>query len=103
MYAGKIVESGTTEDLLIRPAHPYTVGLLRSVPKLAEEQPEPLVPIIGAPPDLGELSKTCAFCPRCPYALDTCRTDPAPELAAFGGGQHFRACRLQGFPEVKTT
>jgi len=100
MYAGKIVESGTTEDLLIRPKHPYTTGLLRCVPKLEESRRETLVPIGGAPPDLGELPDNCAFYPRCPYATDECKSSPAPVLRPVDDQMHFTACHLKDLPEV---
>lgn len=95
MYAGRIVESGTTEDLLTRPAHPYTMGLLKSVPKLDEKQGEKLIPIEGAPPNLAKLPEYCAFYPRCPYATEECKTKPVPELRSVDGKQHFKACHLE--------
>ena len=91
MYAGKIVESGTTEKILTRPEHPYTIGLLKSVPKLQDEQGADLVPIMGAPPVLSNLPETCAFLPRCVYACDKCKKEKSPELRAAGEG-HFVAC-----------
>lgn len=94
MYAGRIVESGTTEDLLTRPAHPYTMGLLKSVPKLEEREGEDLVPIEGTPPNLSRLPDYCAFAPRCPYACEECRKKPAPELHSVDGKLHFAACHL---------
>lgn len=93
MYAGRIVENGTAEDLLTRPAHPYTIGLLKSVPKLEERQGEELIPIEGTPPNLGRLPPYCAFAPRCPYACAACREKPVPELRSIGG-EHFTACHL---------
>lgn len=94
MYAGRIVESGTTEDLLIRPAHPYTMGLLNSVPKLEEQEGDELIPIEGAPPNLGKLPNYCAFAPRCPYVCDECKTKPVPELRPVDAELHFKACHL---------
>ena len=69
MYAGKIVESGTTEKILTHPEHPYTLGLLKSVPRLQDDKDGELVPIMGAPPVLSKLTQECAFLPRCVYAL----------------------------------
>lgn len=72
MYAGRIVETGTADDLLMRPAHPYTEALLRSVPhgRTGSE----LVPIPGAPPNLARLPSGCAFAPRCGWVTDDCWT-----------------------------
>lgn len=94
MYAGKVVESGTTKDLLTAPQHPYTIGLLRSVPRLDEEKDHDLVPIHGAPPNLATLPETCAFLPRCPYACEQCSNQKAPELAPVSGDDHFSACYI---------
>ena len=77
MYAGRIVEHGRTADILARPAHPYTVGLMESVPR-AEEESERLRPITGAPPNLTAIPHGCAFHPRCPMA----RLEPSDEPAA---------------------
>ena len=90
-YAGRIVESGTTEQILINPKHPYTIGLLKSVPKLEGSTEDELVPIIGAPPVLSRLPDYCAFCPRCASACDSCREKPIPELIEVEPG-HFAAC-----------
>ena len=95
MYAGRIIESGTTEDLLTHPLHPYTVGLLKSVPRLDEKQGQKLVPIKGAPPNLASLPKTCAFLPRCDYACEACGRDPYPQLHLAGKNEHYVACHLE--------
>ena len=79
MYAGRIVESGGADDLFERPAHPYTMGLLRSTPRLDELRPR-LVAIDGSPPDLVRPPSGCAFHPRCPLATDAC-VNAAPPLA----------------------
>jgi oligopeptide/dipeptide ABC transporter ATP-binding protein len=92
MYAGKIIESGTTEELITRPRHPYTKGLLNSVPKLDQSESTQLIPIEGTPPSLVNLPDRCAFLPRCPYACDLCRRSPFPALRGIGGGDHFIAC-----------
>lgn len=94
MYAGNMVESGTTEDLLMHSRHPYTLGLLRSVPKLEARKDEKLIPIPGAPPNIAELPVTCAFLPRCPYAQDCCREKEKPAMGLVGDKNHFAACHL---------
>lgn len=91
MYAGKIVESGTTEKILTAPEHPYTMGLLKSVPRLQDAEETDLVPIMGAPPVLSKLTEQCAFLPRCTYACDVCRKEPAPLLKECGDA-HYAAC-----------
>ena len=71
MYAGKIVEIGTRRDIFYTPQHPYTKGLLRSVPRLDLYESE-LVPIAGSPPDLFAPPSGCSFAPRCPYIMEVC-------------------------------
>ncbi len=71
MYAGQIVETATAADLFARPRHPYTAGLIASVPSM--DRNRPLVPIPGAPPDFIGLGDGCAFAPRCPLAAAECR------------------------------
>ena len=75
MYAGFIVETATTADLFARPSHPYTVGLLHSIPRLDEEGGEELIPIEGRPPDMRNAPTSCPFAPRCAWRLDVCWTD----------------------------
>jgi oligopeptide transport system ATP-binding protein len=70
MYGGLIMEEGTTEEIFYRPKHPYTMGLLKSIPKLVEE--ERLVPIEGTPPDLLKPPSGCPFAARCDYAMNIC-------------------------------
>jgi oligopeptide/dipeptide ABC transporter ATP-binding protein len=94
MYAGRIIEQGSARDIYGDPRHPYTVGLLRSVPRLDEPRRERLVPIPGQPPDLSRLPAGCAFLPRCPYAVERCRAE-APALAPVGAG-HRSACWVAG-------
>ena len=95
MYAGKIVESGTAKVLLTNPQHPYTKGLLSSVPKLAAPKGIDLIPIEGTPPNLAKLDKTCAFLPRCLNArMGLCNTMKAPELKLVGDNEHYSACYL---------
>jgi peptide/nickel transport system ATP-binding protein len=98
MYAGRIVERGSTEHVLSAPSHPYTWGLLRSIPRLDGAAGE-LEPIAGRPPSLIDLPSGCHFHPRCPYALPDCvRVDPTLEPLS-GGPHHFAACLLE--PEVR--
>ena len=91
MYAGRIVEAGTTKAIFGNPRHPYTIGLLNAVPRLDEKKGRRLLPIIGMPPNLINMPPTCAFLPRCPYSLDRCRTDVWPELSS-AGDEHFVSC-----------
>jgi peptide/nickel transport system ATP-binding protein len=91
MYAGKIVEFGGTDDIYYKAHHPYTWGLLQSIPHLGEET-ERLHPITGRPPSLINVPAGCAFSPRCPYAFDRCRTE-LPELIPEDG-HHATACHL---------
>src|SRR5262249_6832662 len=74
MYAGKIIEYGPARAVFRNPSHPYTRGLLRSVPRL--DAKDALTPIRGLPPNLGELDSGCAFRPRCDQAVDRCREYP---------------------------
>jgi oligopeptide/dipeptide ABC transporter ATP-binding protein len=90
MYGGKIVESGTSKDIYGDPAHPYTLGLLRSVPRLDEARKAKLVPIEGNPPDLMNLPSGCSFRPRCQFAIEKCAQE-APPLMQVGEG-HYSAC-----------
>ena len=92
MYAGKAVEYGNTEDIYYRPLHPYTWGLLRSIPRLDEEEKEPLHPIQGLPPSLINVPTGCSFHPRCPYVMDECKVDVPPLLPV--DGHHASACHL---------
>ena len=91
MYAGKIVERGTARELYANPRHPYTLGLLRSVPRLDEPRRERLAPIDGQPPDLTRLPAGCAFAPRCAFQVERCLRE-APPLRAIGGPGHVSAC-----------
>jgi oligopeptide transport system ATP-binding protein len=91
MYAGRVAERANVYDLYADPAHPYTMGLLRSVPRLDETRKERLVPIEGLPPDLIELPDVCPFHPRCVYAADKCRAE-MPPLLDVGENHHQAAC-----------
>ena len=81
MYAGRIVETGSTRDLLKRPRHPYTEGLLRSLPRIDRPRALELTPIEGAPPDLAADLVGCPFRPRCSRAVDRCATEDPPLVA----------------------
>jgi peptide/nickel transport system ATP-binding protein len=94
MYAGRIVEQGSTDTLFDRPGHPYTWGLLESIPKLTGPREEELVPIPGRPPSLIHRPTGCAFHPRCPYVReDHKRIDPPLEKVPDDPG-HGVACLL---------
>jgi len=92
MYGGKIVERASARELYADPRHPYTLGLLRSVPRLDEPRRAKLQPIPGQPPDLSRLPAGCSFAPRCTYVVDRCRVEvpPLAELSA----DHLSACWL---------
>ena len=90
MYAGKIVERGLAADVYGNPKHPYTIGLLASVPRIDQRRGERLIPIEGQPPDLTTLDDGCAFRPRCRFAVARCN-DAIPTLETVGEG-HLSAC-----------
>ena len=90
MYAGKVIETASATELYGNPKHPYTVGLLNSVPRLDETRKEKLVPIEGLPPDLAHLPPGCAFYPRCGWRIDRCKEEYPPfKLVAE---KHYTAC-----------
>lgn len=91
MYAGRIVEVGPTQEIFAHPRHPYTVGLLKSVPRLDEPRERRLVPIEGLPPNLIKMPPTCAFLPRCPYRTNRCEKSHWPALMQVGE-HHSAAC-----------
>ena len=91
MYAGRIIERGTARELYANPRHPYTLGLLRSVPRLDEPRRARLAPIEGQPPDLSRLPDGCAFVPRCAFRVERCLTE-RPPLRDIGEGGHVTAC-----------
>jgi oligopeptide transport system ATP-binding protein len=90
MYGGRIVESASARDLYANPSHPYTQGLLASVPRLDDESGKRLVPIKGQPPNLAHLPSGCSFSARCPHVVDRCRS-AQPQLEPFSK-DHKRAC-----------
>ena len=92
MYAGKIVERASARELYANPRHPYTLGLLRSVPRLDEPRRAKLRPIPGQPPDLSRLPAGCSFAPRCAYVVDRCR-EQTPPLDPVST-DHLAACFL---------
>ncbi|MDG4862225.1 ABC transporter ATP-binding protein [Streptomyces sp. T-3] len=95
MYAGRIIEAGTADDLFREPRHPYTAGLIGAVPTV-HAGPREAVSIPGAPPDLARLPSGCSFAPRCSYVVDECRTtDPGLRTVTArpeGGASHTAAC-----------
>ncbi len=90
MYAGRIIESASAKELYPNPRHPYTLGLLRSVPRLDQAQKARLDPIEGMPPDLINLGAGCSFRPRCRFAVDRC-AEEVPPLTDVGP-EHVAAC-----------
>ena len=84
MYAGRVVESGKVRDVLGRPAHPYTLALLDSVPQ-ALDKGQKLRPIVGSPPDMARIPQGCAFHPRCRFATEQCRVEAPPPMAVAPG------------------
>ena len=92
MYAGRIVEQGHSKAIFSQPRHPYTIGLLKSVPRLGETRASrKLVPIRGLPPNLIDMPPTCAFLPRCSYKVEKCAKEPWPPLIRVGD-DHYAAC-----------
>jgi len=88
MYAGRLMELGTSSEIFHRPLHPYTLGLLRSVPDMRKNTPNEFIP--GTPPDLVNPPSGCPFNPRCPLAQDICRRE-MPKFEGYGG-EHYAAC-----------
>ncbi|PYZ92381.1 peptide ABC transporter ATP-binding protein [Salipaludibacillus keqinensis] len=93
MYAGEIVEYGTVKEIFYQPEHPYTRGLLTSVPRLDGDRSQPLIPIVGTPPDLFAPPVGCAFTSRCKYAMKVCQAHD-PEVTELSE-QHYTKCWLQ--------
>lgn len=93
MYAGKVMEMADTETILLRPKHPYTYGLMQSIPSI-ERMGERLYSLEGAPPDLGDMPQGCPFAPRCVYCEDICRKE-VPQLREVETG-YFLRCHCLG-------
>jgi len=91
MYAGRIVESGPAAAIYHQPRHPYTMALLRSVPRLDRPRQARLDPVEGQPPDLTRLDAGCAFRPRCRFAVADCALT-RPPLEPAGEAGHLAAC-----------
>jgi oligopeptide transport system ATP-binding protein len=91
MYAGKIVETGRVREIFKRPRHPYSLGLLHSIPRLDEEVPDKLMEIRGVPPDCIDLGEGCAFASRCDFAIDQCK-EKTPSLVATDVRESSSAC-----------
>src|SRR2546430_13165702 len=94
MYAGKVVEQAPTEVILDAPEHPYTWGLLQSIPRLDRPRDEPLVPIPGRPPSLIVLPTGCSFHPRCAYVRERHRRVDPPLVPVPDQNGHLVACLL---------
>jgi oligopeptide transport system ATP-binding protein len=92
MYAGRIIETGTLRDVFYDPRHPYTWGLLKSVPRLHETEKRKLVPIVGQPPDLLNPPQGCPFNVRCDHAMGVCLKERPPYFEIAEG--HQVACWL---------
>jgi len=92
MYAGRIVEYGSAEDIFREPLHPYTQGLVKAFPSIKGERIR-LTSIPGSPPDLLNPPSGCRFNPRCPYVMDVCKKE-VPPLEKAGKGEHLVACHL---------
>jgi oligopeptide/dipeptide ABC transporter ATP-binding protein len=90
MYAGKIIESATAKELYANPRHPYTLGLLKSVPRLDQARKSKLDPIEGVPPDLINVPNGCPFYPRCAYRVDRCKEEMPPLMKV--AEKHVAAC-----------
>jgi len=100
MYAGKIIEMGTAEQIYHNPRHPYTVGLLASVPRMDQHHGKRLVPIEGQPPDLTKLDNGCSYRPRCRWAIERCASE-FPPLEGVGDNQVAACWRTQEMAELR--
>jgi oligopeptide transport system ATP-binding protein len=96
MYAGRAVEYGTLDEVFYNPLHPYTWGLMDSIPRAGMSEKSELCPITGQPPSLVDVPSGCSFHPRCPYARAVCTTD-VPEYRLIDG-THGSACHFSGDP-----
>ena len=93
MYAGKMVEQGPVDDIFYQPGHPYTMGLLRSMPRVDAESYERLIPIEGTPVDMLNPPEGCPFAPRCEHAMKVCLQKMPPYVEL--GDNHRAACWLR--------
>jgi oligopeptide/dipeptide ABC transporter ATP-binding protein len=91
MYAGKIIERGNADEIYHNPHHPYTLALLKSVPRMDQPRKGKLDPVQGQPPDLTHMDPGCSFRPRCGYAVDRCAREE-PRLESVGAAGHVAAC-----------
>lgn len=96
MYAGRVVEEGTLDEIFYKPRHPYTLGLLASLPRLHVERSHRLTSIPGSPPSLIRLSDGCSFAPRCPYVIDRCREERPGLESVSATSAHRSACFRAG-------
>ena len=99
MYAGKIIEYGTTDDIFYHPKHQYTKGLIRSIPRLDTKEHERLVPIEGTPVDMLNPPKGCPFAPRCEECMKICLRE-MPPVTNFGD-THYTQCWLNQKEEME--
>ena len=99
MYAGRIVERGSIDDIFYRPSHPYTQGLLRCLPRLDSDGSKPLEPIEGTPVDLLALPKGCAFAPRCEKCMRVCLNQQPPTFQIGEG--HTSVCWLHAIDDAE--
>jgi len=93
MYGGLIMEKGSIRDIYYEPMHPYTMGLLKSIPKVVSDEKQRLIPIPGTPPDLLNPPKGCPFAARCDYAMRICNQEQPPYFKS-GNGKHEAMCWL---------
>lgn len=101
MYAGRIVEQGTTDEIFYNPQHPYTWGLLGSITRVDRPRPDRLPSISGLPPSLIKPPQGCHFRPRCPHAHEACLAKPALEARVPGGTGHTDRCVLRTEQKTK--
>ncbi|MEO6714688.1 MAG: oligopeptide/dipeptide ABC transporter ATP-binding protein, partial [Mycobacteriales bacterium] len=98
MYAGAIIETGSIHEVFLKPAHPYTEGLMQSVPRVDQKNAR-LDPIKGAPPNLARIPSGCPFHPRCPYATERCPAEVPPLREVLPGRRsacHYAELVLNG-------
>lgn len=95
MYAGRIVEKSNVRPLFASPQHPYTIGLLGSLPNVESDRDEPLQAIAGQPPDMSVEIVGCSFVERCPFAMDRCDSDDPVLTVRHGDQEHSAACHAE--------